>query len=161
MELKIKSKMELDDYIKFNLFCQRKTILIWIAIVCIGIVIVFREYNIYYRILGCIFFSIFYLLLCEFDIKVKSKKGYNSDKLMQEECEFIVNENGIIEKTSKGETRIEFSDILKFEEDIYSIYIFIGKFRAYVIPKRYITAEEQKMIKEIIEIGKNDKKLNS
>ena len=158
MKLKIKSKVELDDYLKFNFHFQRKTLILWIvfSLFVFSIVIYFGGGILPGKLLWCIFLFALYIFLFLISMRKKFKKVYDSDKLMQLECEFIFDEDRFIEKTSRGQEIIYYSDVMKVQEDKNAIYIFIGELRSYIIPKRYISEENQKKLIEMIYLGKNN-----
>lgn len=160
MKLKIKSKIELDDYIKFNFYCQKKML---ISIVLFSLIIfLFIIYKGGGSVPGKEFLVIIIFLTYVFSLtnnmKKKFKKIFISDKLLQEECEYIFGKTSFIEKTLRGEVTIKYSDVVKVVENKNAIYIFISEIRCYIIPKRYITQEEQKKIIEMIDLGMNVKK---
>lgn len=160
MKFKIKSKIELDDYIKFNFYFQRKTLIstILFSLIVFLFVIYMGGGILPGREFFCIIIFVIYVFLLINNMKKKFKKVFISDKLLQEECEYIFDKTCFIEKTLRGEVTIKYSDVFKIVENKQAIYIFIGEVRCYIIPKRYITQEKQKKIIEMIDLGKDEKK---
>ena len=150
--LEFNVKLEEKDYVRLNIHHNKKNIIICLLLGWILVTIISVNVNLYTKILGYVFFTTLYLVLYCFRIKIVSKKIYNSDKFMQDEIHYKINENEIIQETKASNMKISTSDILKSFEDKYSIYIYISKIRVILIPKRCISSEECEKLKEILKV---------
>lgn len=61
-----------------------------------------------------------------------------------------INEEKIIEKTKFTETNLQIEDIYKIKKDKKAYYVFLDKARAFIIPKRLMNENEEKLFLEII-----------
>lgn len=69
------------------------------------------------------------------------KEGKN-DGLLGEH-QMILSEEGIIDSTSNGETKVSWSGIQTLSEDNYNIYLYNSSVSAYILPKRELDDVEK------------------
>ena len=54
----------------------------------------------------------------------------------------ILSEDGIVDSNSNGETKVNWSGIIKLQEDESNLYIYNSAVSAYIIPKRELNVVE-------------------
>jgi hypothetical protein len=54
----------------------------------------------------------------------------------------ILSDDGIVDSNPNGETRVNWSGIIKFQEDEANLYVYNSSVSAYIIPKRDLTDVE-------------------
>ena len=145
-------KLELKDYTRLNIYHSKKNIIFSLLLGWIIVTIFSINYTLSFKIFGYIFFTVFYLVLYILRLKRISKKIYNSDKFMQDEIHYKINENEIIQETKSSNFKMSINDVVKVGEDKYSIYIYISKIKVILIPKRCISSDEQEKLKAILKV---------
>ena len=65
------------------------------------------------------------------------KEGKN-DGLLGDRC-MILSDEGIVDSSSNGETKVKWAGIKKIEEDDNYFYIYNSAFTAYILPKQSLT----------------------
>ena len=148
MSLKLRYKMTEEDYRNFNKYAMKKQNIIMIILMFIsGLIIVnSAEQSLIYVIP----FILFYILLCEIDIKIRCKKIYRNSKIMQEESEIIIDEKEIKEKSKSSTSIFKTENLYKCCQNKKYYFLFKSKVEAYVIPKKILNEEEKQKLEEII-----------
>lgn len=166
MEFRKTFRMELDDYISFNLFHAKKLLLMNILLFIVFVpvlTLLISDSQDYLLVLSvAIFFGIIMAslltLLNVFLIKRNSKKQYFSTKVMQADTEIIVDGSGIRQTNEFGKLTISWADVFKVIESKKGFYLYISKMQAFVIPKRLVSPEEEKILRGLIDVNLPTKK---
>ncbi|MFZ0443610.1 MAG: YcxB family protein [Bacillus sp. (in: firmicutes)] len=150
-----------DDYLNFNMFhvknskAIRRTLnmqrfltpIIFIiasfvlpkigSISFLGVFITFLVVS----ILWIIFYPRYFYSYVIRNTKKMIKEGKNDDLLGKHHM--ILSEEGIIDSTSNGETKVTWSGIQTVSEDKHNIYLYNSSVSAYILPKRELADVEQ------------------
>ncbi|MBB6447969.1 YcxB family protein [Bacillus benzoevorans] len=92
-------------------------------------------------ILWIIFYPKYFYSYVSRNTKKMIKEGKN-DGLLGEH-HMILSEEGIIDSTSNGETKVTWSGIKTLSEDNQNIYLFNSSVSAYILPKRELADVEE------------------
>lgn len=161
MELRKTFHLELEDYISFNLFHSKKQLLISL-LAFIGLVPLFtlaisdsQDHHLVLSvsIILSIVIGILYALLTVFLLKRKLRKQYNSTRLMQAESEIIIDKAGLRQSNEFSNLAISWTDVFKAVESKKGFYLYISKMQAFIIPKHLVSAEEEKILRGLIDIN--------
>lgn len=152
--MEIKYSLTEEDYLTFNLFHIKNsktakrsldiqrflTPVIFIALSYIlsklgnlsflGLLISFLIVS----ILWIIFYPKYFYSYVSRHTKKMIKEGKN-DGLLGEH-RMVLSEEGIVDSTSNGETKVAWSGIKAFKEDKHNIYLYNSAVSAYILPKR-------------------------
>ncbi|MDL4842269.1 YcxB family protein [Aquibacillus rhizosphaerae] len=159
-----------DDYINFNLYHAKhsksiqKTLFylrVTAPILYLGLAAVFSfitEIPILVTLVPFIVISIlwvvFYPRLFYGTIKrnaYKMIKESENDSLLGKH-QMKVDEAGIIDKTTNGQTSVNWSGVVNFAEEKDYYFIYIGSINAYIIPKRYLPGQSLKQFDETVKL---------
>lgn len=154
-----------DDYIAFNMFHNKKRLIInslifILSFTFLAIVISsFRSYKYGYIF---VIIGIITLGLMTFgnisSLKKLSKKQYDSSKAMQAPATVVVNNQKVSETNSFGSTIYEWNDLYQAVESKNAVYIYFSKLQAFVIPKRLLTQQEEATLRQLINENIDPKK---
>jgi Tfp pilus assembly protein PilE len=92
-------------------------------------------------ILWVIFYPKYFYSYVTRNAKKMLKEGKN-DGLLGEH-HLIMTEEGIVDSTSYGQTKVNWSGIKNFKEDKYNFYLYNSSVSAYIIPKRELNNVEE------------------
>jgi hypothetical protein len=152
MEYKFSGVVTLKDYIQFNKMFQKKITLSMLILLGAWALFYFvvdaEKRDIYF--LG-LFATVLTLVIFKILVAVSYRKGYNSNKFLQDEEHFVINER-FIEVTAKNSRSVAQKEkIYKVKFDKDSIYLFIAANMAYIIKKRYLkNSDEFDELKEFV-----------
>ncbi|GAA0121785.1 MAG: YcxB family protein [Clostridium argentinense] len=91
------------------------------------------------------------LLAFYFLIAFHSKKVFKSQRRLQEEQNYIINDDGILLISKSSNNNIGWKNIFKITESQNSIFLYLGDIKAMIIPKRAFGGEDNvAVLKEII-----------
>ncbi|WP_254842698.1 YcxB family protein [Bacillus sp. MRMR6] len=161
MGMEIKYNLSEEDYLKFNLFhvknsetAKKSLKMQRYATPIIYIIIAYVFANLadipfLYTFLPFAFigglWSIFYPKYFYNHIKRQTKKmiaeGKNDGLLGRHTMN--LSEEGIVDTTANGETKVNWSGIIKYKEDDATLYLYNSSVSAYIIPKRDIPNIEE------------------
>lgn len=166
MEFRKTFRVELDDYISFNLFHLRIRLIVNIIVFTLLLptimLIVNRSQDYLFLLLASLIFGIlisgFMTVINIFSIKRQSKKQYDSTKVMQADNLILIDKSGIQESNEYSQTRISWTDVFKATESKNGFYIYFSKMQAFVIPKRLVSPEEEKILRGLIDVNLPTKK---
>ncbi len=165
-------KTEVEDYRKLN-FIYFKNSLIAISVFYFALILIInlvfnitRKANIQNIIFNLSFsipltlaivaaFTLFMFLM----IKVKSKKIFEADEVMQQEQNVLVNGEGFSEETKFGKTSFKWHRVYKILETKTTIYIFMSKGKALIIPKKFMDDSQIRLFKQIVNSKVDAKKI--
>jgi len=155
MEFQKRIKLELEDFLAYNFAITKKQMIIalvtLVLVLPVLLVILFDNISdplfIYIVALIAAILGSGFLVLFS---KKSSKKRYYSNKIIQAEFDYTIDNTGIHQSSEYGNTSIVWSDIFKATESKTGIYLFIAKFQAFVIPKRLLSPQEEKTLRAII-----------
>ena len=164
MEYKIKVNITLDDYKRFNYdYMTRKKFVPICLIICLVLIIVnflielFTANNITHALtknFPAIAVILFWILFWFVLFPLRIKRIYNSDKVLQEEREIILTEQGISDYSSRGSFTYYVQDFTRVFFGKTVISIFVSSQKAILIPKHCFNSKEEEA--EIMEfITKN------
>jgi hypothetical protein len=161
MEFKKTMSLTLKDYRDLNYFVAYKRIILvpiiavislTVAILLIGIIALGEDWAIVFDTQVFICYAVLILIpfVSLFSLRTISKKQYESSKMMKSETELTINEAGVSEISKFGNVSFTWEDIFKARESKTAFYVFISKLQTFIIPKRFITAEEDSVIRALI-----------
>ena len=78
------------------------------------------------------------------------KAYYYSKKDLNEEIELIINEEQVIEKTIYSELTMKISEFYKIKHNKKYYFLYISKFEAIILPKRYVDEKQQERLNKIL-----------
>ncbi len=81
----------------------------------------------------------------------RTKKSYESDKTLQEECEYAISEEGILLNSKSAKIKLDWNYISSIKKEENLILIFISTTKAYLIAKESLKKDQEKEIREIFE----------
>ena len=143
-KLKIEYKVKFLDYLKFIIKLEYKIYLI--AYVFLITLSFYTRKDLETSIINNTIYFLF-IMVCDY---LYQKWRYKKDKLLQQESTMKIDDEKIIENDGSSITTLGIKDIYKFKEDNTSYYIFTTSFKAWVLPKRYMSKKEHEIFKEII-----------
>lgn len=142
--MNFKYKITLQDYIKFNKFNRKNifstVIKIWC---CVCFIYAILTLNIVLIIIGSIYFA------AELYERKLYKTYYYSKKELTEELELKIDKNQITEKTIYTETSLKISEFYKITENKEYYFLYISKYEAIILPKRFVDKKQQEALNEI------------
>jgi hypothetical protein len=161
MEFKKTMSLTLKDYRDLNYFVAYKRIILvpiiavislTVAIMLIGIISLGAEWTLVFDTQVFLCYGILVLIpfVSLFSLRTISKKQYESSKTMKSETELTINEAGVSEISRFGNVSFKWEDIFKARESKTAFYVFISRLQTFIIPKRFITAEEDGVIRTLI-----------
>jgi len=135
MEYKISGKITFDDFLHFNKYYLNKYILMRMVIIIFTMIIISFSFWIYnfkdgfsfnsQDILPYIAFAfIIYSVIRIVFSKKRYRKLYDTNKSIEEECHYIINENSIIINSESSNSTINKKNVYKIIIDKNYIYIF-------------------------------------
>jgi len=153
-ELTVKVRLNLEDYIQANRVLLKKRFYIMIGFyslfgLAIGIYPSIRKGQAlgFSLILQGIIVGVAMGALASFlesaTIKVKAKRVFKSNKHLSKQHVYGLNSKGIEVKTESGSGLIPWANISQFVQNDSGFYLFTGKKRALVIPKRALKNESE------------------
>ena len=155
MEYKIKVNITLDDYKRFNYdYMTRKKIVPICLIICLVLIIVnflielFTANNITHALtknFPAIAVILFWILFWFVLFPLRIKRIYNSDKVLQEEREIILTEQGISDYSSRGSFTYYVQDFTRVFFGKTVISIFVSSQKAILIPKHCFNSKEEEI----------------
>ena len=173
MEYNLNGKISLDDYIQFNKTHKRqgffnkiiKPIFYLILIILIALVLILvikfpldvikkNPAAIVLIALGCGL-----ILYSPIGMRLKYKKHYNTNKLLQQTASIKINEQSISIITESGTEKLTKNDIYKIIYDKDSIYIYIGISMAHALKKRFL--ENENDFEELVKFVKSNYEKNN
>lgn len=147
--------LRLEEFIKYNQYHMKNfnnRFMISSFIFCI---LFFSLMDLQIGFLSLLFMSLITVVITRFLIinkitEIRSKKEYESDKILQNEIRYIADEDGINQKVKRTNFLFEWEDILLIKKynDLYCLYV--SKNKAIVIPIRYFDSEKEIQIFEKI-----------
>jgi len=158
-EIKIKSNISLDNYIRYNLFSlnkYHKLELQYKFLVIFGISCLILSYfsNYWYLLLFLGIFSISIRYIYPRSLVKKLKKLVKDSPTILSNGEITLNEYEIIEVTDISTTHIKWKDIYSVDDDGDMLYIYFTKIQAFVIEKNLLSDQELDQLRKwIIEKG--------
>ena len=150
-----KTKINLDEYIKFNRTIQRKInktylrLFISIAIILVAAVVCFL---LDVKHIAIAFALAAVVLVIQIPIKMKKseKEIYNSNKVIQDvESEISFYEDCFEQTNSLGTSKITYDKIYRILENDTNLYIMISKNQGYIIIKENCSVELIDFIKNL------------
>jgi len=162
-----KINISLKDYRAFNiwhLFLSSNPIIIFIAslliLICLPVLLFLflKDGNLFSLIvfvMGCLSL-LFILIILPLTIIVTSKSVYKSDRFLQEEQNFKVDENQLTIDTESSSFKLNWKEIYKGVENKNYFLIYIAKIKAIIIPKVQISDEDREFLKQKIEEWKKE-----
>lgn len=161
MEVKKTISLTLKDYIDLNMSIALKRVLLipiiglvflTIVLLAIGIINLGEDWALIFdtQIIICYAIIILIPLVSLLTLRSVAKKQYASSKAMKSETELVINETGVNESSKFGNMTFSWQDIFKAAESKSAFYIYISKFETFIMPKRYISSEEDGMIRMLI-----------
>lgn len=106
------------------------------------------------QILFVICLALLFLLLMPVSIFMQSQKAFRSDKFLQAEQEYGFGEAGFTVKSAHGSSDVPWNMVHKIRISRKFISIYISNIRAFVLPKRLMTAEEAAAIEALLKMKK-------
>lgn len=163
MEFRKKFTSNLKDYTEFNFFHNKNKLIVLSAVLLVMaplIWIIFGVINLggnWWRLftvnptIYLIFILIILLILLNFlQVRLISKKQYNSSMEMKVEKEVVIDTVGVRTSNEFGNYSAGWHNVYKAVESKKAFYIYVSKIQAHIIPKKYITADEADIIKSLI-----------
>jgi hypothetical protein len=163
MDFRKKFTTNLKDYTQFNFFHNRNKLivlsllllimapLIWITV---GVINLGENWWRLFTVDPSIYFIfiliIFLILLNFLQVRLISKKQYNSSMEMKVEKEVVIDSVGICTSNEFGNYSAGWHSVYKAVESKKAFYIYVSKLQAHIIPKKYITLDEADIIRSLI-----------
>jgi hypothetical protein len=99
-----------------------------------------------------------FLILLPVSVYLNAKKSFESDRLIQEEQSYEFDDEGFDISSSYSKSRITWDKIYRVDADKKYICLYISKVKAFLLPKRFFSADGD--IKALLNTikGKIDKK---
>ncbi|MFZ7119607.1 MAG: YcxB family protein [Eubacteriaceae bacterium] len=141
-----------EDYKKFNRYVNRKTNLIMCIVYFV--VIINLMISIYWKMFTSAYFiislgSVFVLLYTQITSKVRQKITFKSNTVLNSTQNYSFNELGMSIDSEQIDDNISWKEILKIEEGKETLYIFLTKNQAFIIPFRFINKQDVIELKNI------------
>jgi len=159
----------LKDYIAFNYFHNLRQIVLFAVLeIAVFPLVILLFYSpdmemspaamyfgalILFTAITGVFFLLQLLML-----RIRSKKQYDSSKVMQAESELVANEAGVFETSEYGSTGFQWRDIHKAAEGKHAMYIYFSRIQAFIFPKRLLSAEDRDTLRILVSKNLNPKK---
>jgi hypothetical protein len=161
-EIVLSVKLEERDYEKFNHFFSKKKLIISIIIYLLLFTLCFIYFlsnngfdletfkiSLFIFVPICFLYIILTIFANKFYVKVKSKNVFKSNTFINRETFYTINIEGISSSSDYGNMKIKWGDLYKVLEDENSLYLFISKIQALIIPKRFFdNSEDISFLKE-------------
>lgn len=166
MEIKKNILLSLEDYTDFNYFHVKKRLIVSPIIVaaCILIVLMigFVEGDPGYMFTESssgvvLFICLAVCLLLPLEIKFIAKKQYNTSNL-RAETEFVIDGAGVRQSNQFGNSNVGWAYLFKAAESKKSLFFYISKAQAFIMPKRYLSPYEIEGIRSLIKSNMAPKK---
>ena len=158
--ISFKTKITLEDFQDFNLSVYKQRwsfkmmqivsvifILMFLAMVYFAIQL---DQNLDWSTFGILVFALLYLFGIPWLLKFNSKRTYISNSILQEEILFEIDDHEIKTTAKSYESVFNWEQIFKVVENQDSLFIYINKQSANLIPKRDISNTQLFEIKDII-----------
>lgn len=153
-DLTVKVRLNLEDYIQANrVFFKKRLYLMGIFYSVFALLISLYsatkkgpEIGILTILQGVIIAAVFGALASFLEwttIKAKSKRVFNSNKQLGKQQIYGLSSTGIEVKTESGSGVIPWANIYKFVESNTGFYLYTGKQRALVVPKKVLKKPEE------------------
>lgn len=157
-------KLEKSDFMKFNLYFAKKSLILLPFIMFIISYAIINELGLLglleltiSLIIGFIIAPIFFII----SLYIFVNKYFKSYSLASMQVETTIDGNGITHKSELGNTILPFDKIYKISETKHAFYVFTSNRQAMVLPKRFFNIDsENKEIREIFINNMDKKKLN-
>ena len=94
-----------------------------------------------------------------YSLKKQARKRYQSSLAMKTENELVIGKDGISESGECGRTAVSWPNILFAAETSSAIYVHFSRLRAFVIPKRLLSVEDDAAIRRLLAVHLPPKKL--
>jgi hypothetical protein len=142
-EIKFKQTLQLEDYIRFNMFNiykinklgKTQVLMVLCSIFFFGMPFMINDW---YALMFLGLFCILFVIVLKPVIKRNAKKLFGETELMRLEAEITANNDCIIEVTEASTTKIKWDQIVYIGEDGDCLYIFFTKMNAFVVNKNSI-----------------------
>ena len=153
MEFKFSGRILFQDYIQFYKFIVRKSffaqliVFIFLLLACfiIGLYEFLSDFSIKFApiLMTLLLIYIVYTIIYLFLLKKRLKKIFYSNKTIEEECHYIVDEKSIRTISESSNSVLSEEKIFKliFYKD--SIFVFFAMNMAYIIKKRFFNTDEE------------------
>jgi hypothetical protein len=156
--MKLKVKLELPDYRKWNMEFfyggwRGKTV-IAAALVLLASTAFFicrlgiKALSDNPQVIFVMALGLLFLLLMPVSIFMQSKKVFSTDKFLQEEQEYEFGDAGFTVSSPHGRSEIPWNMVYKVKHTKNFISIYLSNIRAFVIPARLLGQEELKALQE-------------
>ena len=151
-DIKVKTNISLDDYIRYNLFAldkYHKLKLQYKFLVIFGISCLIFSYfsNYWYLSLFLGLFSFYIRYSYPRSLVRRIKKLVKDSPKILSNGEITINKHEIIEVTDMSTTHVEWKDIYSVDDDGDMLYIFFTKIQAFVINKKLLSDQELVQLK--------------
>ena len=154
MEFIFSGSMTFNDYVQFNRFLLRKIIMfkLILYIFCLMLIVFvsgFFDFSNDFSfdsstfLFGIAFFLLIYSIIYLLFSKKRYRKIFDSNKTIEEECHYIINEKNIKISSETGNSILTDETIHKIIFDKDSIYIFLAVNMAKMIKKRFLENDEE------------------
>jgi hypothetical protein len=153
MEYKFSGELNFDDFMQFQKLVLKRTFLTkrWIIIFCVSaFVVIASMINLTGNeksvsgttfIIPIIISGMF--VLTALRLKKSWRKSFESNKQIQQRCNYMINKEGIHTGTESGSSTLTKDKIHKILFDKDSIYIFMADNMAKIIKKRFVANGEK------------------
>jgi hypothetical protein len=140
--------LSLEEFKKYNMYHMKTFNIQFMVLSFIFSFLFFYLMNLQVEFYSLIFLSLLAVIITKFLIinkvvELRSKREFESDKIIQNEIRYIADDCGINEAIKKSKALIEWDDIILIKKynDMYCLYL--SKNKAIVIPKRYFDSIEK------------------
>jgi hypothetical protein len=153
MEYKLSGELNFDDFMQFQKMVLKRKFLSkrWIIIFCVFAFIVIvsmidltgneKSVSKTTFIIPIVIIGMFGLIVLR--LKKSWRKSFESNKQIQQRCDYMINKEGIITNTESGSSTLTKDKIYEILFDKDSIYIFMADNMAKIIKKRFVANGEK------------------
>ena len=162
-KLEFRIKLENKDFITFNLEYRRLFYLLFSCVYFLLAAVLFLLMNndtpltVFKGLFAVgvgVVAAAFIQLALFFTLRFQVSRMFKSDRLMQYEQHYILDDSGLVVLTQVGDSRISWPELYRVVEYRNSLALFVGRNRALILPKRLLdsqiangTAEVKRLVK--------------
>lgn len=150
-------KLDLKDYIGFNYWYGKRSIIFVNAFYAVLILTILflllglpnKKFEIVMDMVLLLVLSLF-LVYFNTSIYFRSKKLFASDAFLQKEQTYNITSESISVSSERSNAIIKWDEVYSFRESKEAYYIFIAKTKAYLIPKRFLDDAAAQELRQLV-----------